>query len=236
MRISICDDNRITANYVEEYISNLSFKDITYDIFFSGEDLIKYIENNHVVYNIYFMDIEMPGRSGIETSAYIRQTDKNALIIFITDHKEYVYQVFEVLPFRFLMKPLTKEKLNTVLGEAMEHIQTMKQVFFFKQGKTRLQVPFDEILYFEGNRRKIRLVTNQKEYEFYDKISNLKEQVDMNIFLQIHTSYLINMEQIHLIDESEVLLKNDIHLPISKKFRKEAKEQHLKYMEWRCGS
>lgn len=235
MRIAICDDNKLITSSIEEYIANLPFKDIEYDIFFSGDDLIKYIENNQLTYNIYFMDIEMPGSNGIETSKYIRETDQNALIIFVTDHKQYVYNVFDVLPFRFLPKPIDEQSLDNVLGEAMEHIKKMKQVFFFKQGKMQFQVPFDDILFFEGKGRKVRIVTFEAEYEYYDKISNIKERIDMNLFLQIHVSYLVNMDKIRLIKESQVFLENQAVLHISKRFKKEVKELHLKYMEWRCG-
>ena len=219
---------------MEDYISSLDLQDIEYEIFSSGDDLIHYMEVENATFNIYFMDIEMPGRNGIETSAYIRSVDKNALIIFITDHKEYVYDVFDVLPFRFLIKPVTQTSLNAVLKKAIEQIRTAKQVFFFKQNKNRLQVSFDEILYFEANRRKVKLVTAEKEYEFYGKISELWEQLDANIFLQIHNSYVVNMEQIRQLSDSTVILKNEISLPISRHYRNHVRQRHLQYMEWRC--
>jgi DNA-binding LytR/AlgR family response regulator len=237
IHIAVCDDSLITSSYVEEYLSKLPLKDISFDVFSSGNDLINYMEKNsdNTYFNIYFMDIEMPGINGIETAAYIRKNDKNAIIIFITEHKEYVYQVFDVLPFRFIVKPLDKERLDIVLKEAIENIQTMKQLFFFKKERQNFQIPFDKILYFEGVGRKVKLVTETTEYVFYDKISNIKEKVDKNLFLQIHASYLVNMEFIRLISEVEVVLEGNIKLPISKKFRKEAKLQHLNFVEWRCG-
>ena len=234
MKIAVCEDNNIVSSYMEDYISSLDLQDIEYEIFSSGDDLIHYMEVENATFNIYFMDIEMPGRNGIETSAYIRSVDKNALIIFITDHKEYVYDVFDVLPFRFLIKPVTQTSLNAVLKKAIEQIRTAKQVFFFKQNKNRLQVSFDEILYFEANRRKVKLVTAEKEYEFYGKISELWEQLDANIFLQIHNSYVVNMEQIRQLSDSTVILKNEISLPISRHYRNPVRQRHLQYMEWRC--
>ena len=187
-----------------------------------------------MTFNILFMDIEMPGRNGIETSAYVREKDKNALIIFITDHKEYVYEVFDVLPFRFLIKPVTREALNLVMKKAFEHFNLTKQVFFFKQNKTQLQVAFDEIIYFEGNLRKVRLVTTGGEYDFYGKISEVVKKLDGNLFLQIHNSYIVNMDQIRKISESVVLLKSGITLPISKKYREYVRQKHIQYMAWRC--
>ena len=156
MRIAVCEDDNIVAAYLEDYLSSLSVQNIEYEIFTSGNDLIHYMEQEKTSFNIFFMDIEMPGRNGIETSAYIREHDKNALIIFITDHQDYVYQVFEVLPFRFLIKPVQREQLNTVLKDAILQINTAKKLFFFRIGKQQFQVAYDEILYFEGNLRKVR--------------------------------------------------------------------------------
>lgn len=234
MKIAVCEDNNIVTAYLEDYLSSLGVQNIEYEIFTSGDDLIHFMEQEKTSLNIFLMDIEMPGRNGIETSAYVRAHDKNALIIFITDHKEYVYEVFEVLPFRFLIKPVTQEALNGVMKKAFEHFNLTNQVFFFKQNKKQLQVDFNEIIYFEGNLRKVRLVTSEVEYDFYGKISDVVKQLDGNLFLQIHNSYIVNMSQIRKISDSAVVLKSGVNLPISKKYREEVRQKHIQYMAWRC--
>ena len=236
MRIAVCEDDNIVAAYLEDYLSSLSVQNIEYEIFTSGNDLIHYMEQEKTSFNIFFMDIEMPGRNGIETSAYIREHDKNALIIFITDHQDYVYQVFEVLPFRFLIKPVQREQLNTVLKDAILQINTAKKLFFFKIGKQQFQVAYDEILYFEGNLRKVRLVSTVGEWDFYGKISKVFSDLDVNLFLQSHSSFLVNMEYIRCITETEITLTNGMTIPISKKFRDSVKQRHMEYVEWRCGN
>ena len=69
MRIAVCEDDNIVAAYLEDYLSSLSVQNIEYEIFTSGNDLIHYMEQEKTSFNIFFMDIEMPGRNGIETSA-----------------------------------------------------------------------------------------------------------------------------------------------------------------------
>nr|WP_288570359.1 LytTR family DNA-binding domain-containing protein [uncultured Sellimonas sp.] len=234
MKIAVCEDNHVVAAYLEDYLSSLDVQNIEYEIFTSGDDLIHYMEQEKTSFNILLMDIEMPGRNGIETAAFVRERNKNALIIFITDHKEYVYDVFDVLPFRFLIKPVTQEALNIVMKKAFEHFNLTKQVFFFNQNKEHLQVSFDEIIYFEGNLRKVRLVTTELEYDFYGKISDVMKQLDGNLFLQIHNSYIVNMSQIRKISDSAVVLKLGATLPISKKYREEVRQKHIQYMAWRC--
>lgn len=236
MRIAVCEDDNIVSAYMEEYLASLNISDIQYEIFASGEDLIRYLEYEKAFFQIYFMDIEMPGRNGIEISEYIRAHDKNARIIFVTDHSDYVYQVFEILPFRFLRKPIEREQLNKVLKEAIAQIDAEKKVFFFKIGKSQFQAAYEEILYFEGNLRKVHLVSMAGEWDFYSKISKVYKQLDTGIFLQIHASYIVNMDYIRCITETEVTLTNGAKLPISKKFRDSVRKHHMEYMEWRCGN
>lgn len=108
---------------------------ISSDVFLSGGDLLRCLQSGSH-YNIYLLDIEMPGQNGIEIASVIREQDRDAIIIFITDHKEYVYEVFEVLPFRFLRKPVTAQKLSRILLDAAEHIQVSKRLFFFRSDMT----------------------------------------------------------------------------------------------------
>lgn len=235
IRIAICDDSLQTTNYVEEYISQLPLHDIACEVFMSGDEMMHYLGNGNRAFNIYFLDIEMPGTNGVETAKFVRQRDTKALIIFITNHKEYVYQVFEVLPFRFVVKPITCERLNAVLHDAIESIQTMGQLYFFKKERETFQIPYSEIVYFEGVGRKVQLVSATGVNEFYHHISDIENELDSNLFLRIHASYIVNMNQIISIGEAEVNLKGGIRLPISKKFRQDAKIKHLRFMKWRNG-
>ena len=114
MKIAICEDDIKTQSlldsYLEEYLAVLEWK-----IFSSGEELLAHIKEDKDYFSLYFMDISLPGIDGIQTCAQIRKRDQKALIVFVTDYKEYVYEVFQVLPFRFLIKPVKKEAFSKVL-------------------------------------------------------------------------------------------------------------------------
>ncbi|TDL57088.1 response regulator transcription factor [Paenibacillus dendritiformis] len=165
----------------------------------------------------------MPGQNGIEIASVIRKQDRNAIIIFITDHKEYVYEVFEVLPFRFLRKPVTAPKLSHILLDAAEHIKMSKQLFFFQIGHYKYQLRCSDILYFEGAGRKVVIHANQDTYQFYGKIADILPQLDTNLFCRIHASILVNMEYIRSIKKMAILLQNETQLPISKRYLNEVK-------------
>ena len=235
MQIAICDDDLRVCSYIENYLDGLKLKDIDYDVFASGSDLINYLHSNDAAYQVYFLDIEMEGYNGIETAEIIRRKDRNALVIFMTQHKEYVYKVFEVLPFRFLVKPVCEENLSVVFNDALSHLQTIKQIFAFVQDRSNTQVYMNEIMYFESIGRKISIAAEGREYLFYGKMHDVYSRLNHILFVQTHASFIVNMDYISVIRDKTITMKDDRTLPVSRRYRDEVKEQYFQYLEWRCG-
>lgn len=233
-KIAICDDEIEIAHKLEDDIHQMPLNDIETDVFLSGDELLKHYTLDGG-YNIILLDIEMPKVNGIETALKLRKLDSNVVLIFITAYKEYVYQIFETLPFRFLEKPISYEKFFEVLKDALCYIEDTKSYFFFKKATTDYQVPTKEIIYFEASNRKIKIYTTSSTDSYYGKFKKLMGQLNQNYFLQIHTSFIINMDYLTSFNEKIVLLSNNISLPISLKYRENARLEHLKFIERRCG-
>ena len=70
-------------------------------------------------YHLIFLDIEMEGLNGIETAKLLRNIDKNFILIFVTSFEQYALESFEVSPFRYLIKPVSIEKLREVLRDVL---------------------------------------------------------------------------------------------------------------------
>ena len=234
MKIAICEDDiknqSLLESYLEEYPADLEWK-----IFSSGEELLAHIKEDKDYFSLYFMDISLPGIDGIQTCAQIRKRDQKALIVFVTDYKEYVYEVFQVLPFRFLIKPVKKEAFSKVLREAADFLRLHDRRLTFRIRQTMYEIPWGEILYLEGDLRKVHLHTVLGEYTFYGKLEKLKEQLTPGGFFQCHKSYVVNPEYIRASRETSIILRNGEEIPVSKSFRKKSKEKHLQYLKGRWG-
>lgn len=193
------------------------------------------MDSNPEHFNLYFMDISMPGMSGIETAAAIRQSDPYALIVYVTDHKEYVYQVFETFPFRFLIKPVEEIALRQVLSDAVRHLESHLQLFHFHIERCKYQIPMQEIVFLEACRRQVILNTMENTWQFYGKIGEIAERLDPLLFVRTHMSYIVNLEYICSITETGITLRFGKYIPISKRWRETVRTKHLQYLKWRTG-
>lgn len=233
IRIAVCEDSIPVQAQIEDHISEI-LTDCPVEIFSSGEELLSFLSREKRRFSLYLMDISLPGISGIETAAAIRERDPYALIIFITDYKEYVYEVFETLPYRFITKPIDKDIFHKAISDAVNYITDRGELFHFHVDRIQYQIPFQEIIYFESNLRRITLHTGKEAFSFYGRLRDLSEHLNPMLFVRTHASYLVNMEYIRSIRDAEVLLSTGEHIPVSRKYRPSVRDKHLEYMKWRA--
>lgn len=231
--IAICEDNIPMQSQIEMHTA-IYLSDTHIDVFSTGEELINTLIKEQIRYSIYLMDISLPGISGIETAALIRERDPYALIIYITDYKEYVYEVFETLPFRFITKPIDIVVFKKVLSDALNYLRNRNKMFHFHIERTQYQIPLQEIIYLESRLRQITLHTTDTSYEFYGRLTNVISSLDSLFFVRVHTSYIVNMEYIHCLSDTFVTLRSGITVSVSKRYRNELRTKHLQYLKWRA--
>lgn len=125
-RIAICDDELSQITIVEDYLTRFSIKtDTEFHIerFSSGNELLKKYYNEKSPFDLVFMDMEMPGRNGIETAEEIRKIpDRNVIIAFITSYPEYMQDSFDVQASQYLTKPISYELFEQKLEKMLAYI------------------------------------------------------------------------------------------------------------------
>lgn len=106
VRMAICDDHRGHASELEgglrRILADRGDVSAEIDLYETGEGLLRAIDR--APYPVVFLDMEMPGKGGLDIAEIIRQNDRRALLIFVTGHAEYMRRSFEVQPFRYLSK------------------------------------------------------------------------------------------------------------------------------------
>lgn len=238
MRIAICDDEHITAKELEHITKN-AFENTSYnytsDVFFSGDDLIAHLKKKPLDYQMYILDIEMPGTDGLSVAQYIRKKDEDAVIIFVTNHAELMPEAFKVLAFQYIVKPFDEQVASDIILSAAKLLENRRVIFSYEIRKRTHTIYLSQIAYFESISRKIIIHTIDGDcVEFYGAIKDVEKKVAGLMFARPHTSFIVNMEKIKTIDRDYIILRNGYTIKISNKFRKTFHMAYLKFIEERA--
>lgn len=222
MHIAICDDNIYAVSKLEALVDQAFERhSIRYgcESFDSGDTLLTYLDSHPRHFHLYLLDIEMPGTDGLDTARIIRQQDSEALIVFTTSHTELMSEVFGVYAFHFLSKPFNDDTAKGILLKAAEVFEQRQALFHFKVGKSHCTVYRSQITCIESYGRKLTLHTASREiHEYYGTLKGALEQLGGIAFVQAHSSYVVNIEQLARVTADTLLLRDGLTIPIGKKY------------------
>lgn len=234
IRIAICDDDKTFAGEVESRIIKLAdvmCLRVETDVYFDGAALLEGIRNGDR-YELIFLDIEMKQINGIDAARQIRELNQSVLLIYASAHEQYLKELFEVEPFRFLSKPLNEKLFQRYFQEAIVRIEESNAYFQYKNHKVMRKVPFQDILYFESDYRMVNIhLRDGKQEQFYAKLSDVEKEVKETnqCFIRIHQSYLVNYHNIKKMDFVHVTLSaregKELELKISEDRQKEVRKK-----------
>lgn len=234
MRIAVCDDESIVLSQVEELLGSYCMKrqiNFSVSTFLSGEELLMDIED-YGVYDLIYLDIELSRINGINAARELRDKYPETVLIFISSYSQYYHDAFDVQPFQFLDKPLDSVIFYDVLERAIHSLIKYPQTISFYYNRIYYNVRVNKILYFESDRRIVRVVCENVGYEFYGKLSDVEERLTgrMDLFLRIHRSYLVNAHYIKELSHTYITMSNGIRLSISPDKRKSIRSFYLNWM------
>lgn len=183
---------------------------------------------------IFFLDLDINGDNtkGIEVAKEIREASKTATIVFVTTHSEFMLLTYraQVSALDFIDKTdddaVIKANLQACLKKVIEgQVPYLSlNTFIFENNKTKIRIPFEDILYFEtAETHRLMLVTRTGQRNFYGTIKEVKKANDR--LFQCHKSYLINLDNVIGLDKKEgiVYFTGGKSCYVSKKYMKELK-------------
>ncbi|AAK79548.1 DNA-binding LytR/AlgR family response regulator [Clostridium acetobutylicum] len=215
LKIAVCDDNDIEREEIVHIINkHLKYnqKDFTILKFEQAEQVLKSI----IKFDLYFLDIKMEKMNGIELAKNIRNISKDAVIIFVTSYRDYVFDAFDVRAFNYIIKPIDQERIKKILNEALAEFEKQDRFIITKTISKSTKVFLRDITYIEAEKRKIKIHTTYDVIEYYNKISQLEEELREYNFFRCHKSYIVNLGYVKSYDNTSITLENNDKIYISK--------------------
>ena len=216
-RIAICDDEKLDIRYISELLHDWQKKSdiaLQIDTFTSAESFLFHYADDKL-YDIILLDIEMGGMDGVAMAKKIRKENKTVQIIFISGYSDYIAEGYEVEALHYLLKPVDKEKLFSVLQRAQDKIKQNDRNLHIEIHGEMVRIPLYEIRYIEVTLNYITIHTN-KEYTLKRTLRDIEKDLDSR-FVRAGRSMIINVTYVQKVTKSSVYLFDGTMLPLPRK-------------------
>lgn len=231
MRVAVCDDNPQDIERIRRYTSRMIEYVIEYRFYTSPRELLKESSVQETRPDMYILDIEMPGMDGLAVAREIRTRDSRALLVFLTGYTKYMPDVFEVVTFDFIPKPITEERLRLLFEKADSYLNMTNQNFSFCYRRNRYSLRFDEILYLEKKGRQALIHTLTDTFQTNMNLNEIWDSLDERMFAAVHGSFIVNLKHVKNYTTGVVLLTDGTELNVSRGYRKGLLEKHMAFVQ-----
>ena len=233
LKIAVCDDSRELLEKVEKDLleyENVRSTPVTVHTYTNAVDLLDGLKKTD--YDILILDIIMPGFTGMQAAHEIRKFNEEIKIIFLTSSKEFAIESYSVGAYYYLLKPVLKEKLFSVLDKVVSEITSKQESCVIYTHMGIVNIPFAKIECLEVyNKHLVFHLSDGSTKETRGALTDYENVfLERKEFLKIHRSYILNMDYIHSIEAGEIATYSGKKFPVSRLLAKDIKEHYMNYM------
>lgn len=227
--IAICDDEMIFLEKIDNIVSSfIASNRIVANIkhYVEGSFLLHDIAND-MYYDIFILDIEMPGIKGTDIAKKIRLHSSKAIIIFVTSHLQYTLCSFELGIFRYIPKEVLENHLPLALQSAFSSIRYQEDTYYtYINAKRSQKIFYKDIIYIYKSEKNSVFVLKKQEIKVREPLFKIYNNLPSDEFIQADRCYIVNLQYICTVDSvsSQLKLTNNIILNISKNRIQEIKK------------
>lgn len=207
MRVVICDDDPVIVKQIKELVTEFFEKNrqplTELHTFFNADELIE----KNLITDIAFLDVELPGKSGITAGAVLMQKNPDTKVFIVTFYPDYLDEAMRFHVFRYLSKPIDKQRLFRNLGHALfQYNADAKRVVIEASTGIRV-INIRDIVYLEGTGRGTNFVLRNEILKSTYGIQYWEEKLCFPCFYPCYRGILVNMLYVFACEKDKIHLR-----------------------------
>jgi DNA-binding LytR/AlgR family response regulator len=153
-----------------------------------------------VRYDVVFLDVELPGMTGLEVARLVLERSEHPEVVFVTAHQRYAVDAFAVEAFDYLVKPVEPERLARVIERLSQarkrHRPEVEKIAVVSAGGAQTLLDYDAVYWIEADGDYSRVHTFDRPYLSTSSLRELAELLSSSRFARIHRSHLVNLGKV----------------------------------------
>lgn len=234
MRILLCDDNPDILvqlqKYIQDYFKELGHLQPELAVYTNGDELL----SSESYADIAFLDVEMPGRSGIHVGAKLQEINPRIMIFIVTSYPDYLDEAMRFHVFRYLSKPIDKNRLYRNLKDSVFQYSSLTKMVTINTTGGLVTVHAEQIMCVEAVQRRCMIRTTDEDYMSTDGIEFWRKSLLLPSFYSTYRSFIVNMQYVSQVKKDTVILKHgekSIAAYLARRKYTAFKDQYLLYLE-----
>lgn len=241
IRTLIIDDEPIALEKLKSYVSKVPFLELTGECQ-SAMEAIAFLSETEI--DAVFTDINMPDLNGME---FVSSLSNHPIIVFITAYAQYAAESYKLDAVDYLLKPYGfadfQRSANKVLDAYVARSNREKQSndpieshthhnesIFIKVDYRYVRVSLSDIRYIKGYGEylQVYLSGHMNPLLTLSSFAGIMERLNDD-FIQVHRSYIVNMNHVHHIERSRIVIEPDIYIPVGENNKNKLSEYLQKH-------
>ncbi|MDO4292677.1 MAG: LytTR family DNA-binding domain-containing protein [Eubacteriales bacterium] len=224
------EDRQRIGKIAESYFSE---RDGAWEVrLFSDSDILLLELAEGKYYDLFFLDVEMPGKNGLEVAREIQRYYPNPVIVYVTDHISYAPEAYEVNAYRYIPKELMERKLPEALGAIVPQIERLDQASYVSEyGGKGIRILYRDFYYVEKDGKYSKIVYRGGVYRERKTLQDIYGQLKGDNFLYLDKSCIVNIYHICSFEKDRVILRDGMELRVSRQRRQAVRDKIMQY--WR---
>lgn len=238
MRIVLCDDDKsfhqTVAALLTQYRQARPSDTFTLSFFSSGDDLLNYTAE-HGAFDVYILDVLMPGLNGIQTGAALRRRNDSGIIIYLSSSPDFAVESYNTEALHYLLKPVEHEQFFAVMDKAMAHFSKIQaETVSVKTANALRILPVSDILYAERVERCVCYYLNDNTAvigttfngTFQNAVAPL---LCFDSMFPVGASYVVNLSHVSEITKSALVMRGGQLVPVPRRIYETVKTKWMDY-------
>ena len=232
LQVAIVEDRADAVQNLAEHIARLKNErglECRYAVFENG---LFFIENYKPIYDVVFMDIEMPLMNGMDAAARLRKVDPYVPLVFITDLKQYALKGYEVEAMDFLVKPVGYPAFATMMERVCRRSVKKEEQLTLSTAQGTFNVNLNDVYYIETASHYVIYHTVGGDVSFFGSLSEEEKRLPKDRFVRCNSGYLVNLSHVKKVQNGDVYVA-DTCLPLSRNKKTGFMQSLLHFMSTR---